>query len=95
MGYSLDQDQWETLERNKRDGRLCGMATGKGGCFTRATWKQTDEVWTYNIGEGESHLSEITLCGRHKMEPGYEGTNFRVLSVEKLPKIPVYSGPLQ
>lgn len=87
MGYSLSQEQFERLEANRRAGRQCAMATGRGGCFTRATWKETHESWPYAIGEGESKVSEMVFCGAHHNPEGYRGVNFVVRSVEKLPRM--------
>lgn len=84
MGYSISQEQHDKLERNRREGRLCAMSTGRGGCFTRATWRERWESWPYKIGEGHRLVSIMTHCGRHHLEPGYEGMNFRVLSVERI-----------
>lgn len=84
MGYSITEEQYQRLERNRREGRQCHMSTGRGGCFTRATVAQTSESWPYHIGEGERRVATTTFCKRHASEPGYEGVNFRVLSTERI-----------
>lgn len=85
MGYSISEETYQRLERNRREGRLCGGATRvRHGCVARATQQAIQETWTHKIGEGESHVSPLSLCARHarQVAPGYEGVNFRVLSVE-------------
>lgn len=82
MGYSITAEQAAKLAANRAAGRAC-----KGGhrdCAVRATRKVTSEAWTYKIGEGASHTSTLTLCGRHAKGyvAGFEGVNFRVVSVE-------------
>lgn len=86
MGYSITWEQHEKLEKNRRDGRLCQFSTGRGGCFTRATTKVTQDSWNYATEKdaGETpHVHVMTLCTRHAMPVGYEGMNFTVTATEK------------
>jgi hypothetical protein len=88
MGYDISQEQHDKLERNRREDRLCAVATGRGGCFNRATVKATEEAWVYEEDRlaGEPPvIRTMKLCTRHaKPEAGYlEGTNYRVISLEK------------
>ncbi len=88
MGYSITQEQWERLEALRRIGRRCAMNTGRGGCFATATYEEDHESWVYEIGEGRRDETTMVFCGRHRNEVGYEGRNFRVLAVRKLPRLP-------
>lgn len=83
MGYSISEEQHQRLEANRREGRTCHMSTGRGGCFTRATVKQTSESWPYKLEEGTSRIATMTFCKRHSSAPGFEGVNFRVLATER------------
>jgi hypothetical protein len=88
MGYSISQEQYEKLERHKREDRLCAMSTGRGGCFNRATVRQTVDSWYYAEDRANGvtpHRITQTVCSRHAktMPVGYDGTNFRVLSEER------------
>jgi hypothetical protein len=47
MGYSLSQTQVLTLEELSACGRRCAMATGRGGCFNRATVREWQLTWNY------------------------------------------------
>jgi hypothetical protein len=79
MGYSISQTKWERLERNRRDGRLCGGATSApGGCATRATVIHSELFWVHRIGEGEPRPITMRTCARHAMPVGYQGVNFRI-----------------
>lgn len=88
MGYDLSWEQGEKLERYRREGRLCAVSTGRGGCFNRATVRQTQESWYYEGDKLEGkppRAVEMTLCVRHARQypAGYEGVNFRVVAQER------------
>lgn len=83
MGYDISQEQYEKLERLRREGRQCAMSTGRGGCFNRATYREVHEHWTYHIDEGQRTERTMVFCGRHASLPGAQGVNYRVLSVER------------
>jgi len=85
MGYDISQARYEKLERNRRDGRLCGGATmARAGCSIRATVKLTEETWIYRVGEGTPRITTMTVCTRHARQTpvGFEGVNFRVTGME-------------
>jgi hypothetical protein len=83
MGYSITLEQANKLDKNRSEGRLCHMSTGRGGCFNRATVRETHESFMYALDEGDMTVSEMTLCGRHAMGVGTAGTNFRVVASER------------
>ena len=83
MGYSILKSTGDKLERNRREDRLC-RGTGRS-CVTRAKWRVTQEAWMYRIGEGASWTDDkLTVCNVHARDlyPGYQGVNFRVISVD-------------
>lgn len=82
MGYSIKSEMWEKLEKRRRDGELCqGPARS---CTTRAVVEITHESWTYQIGEGPSHVSAWRMCKRHAagFPAGFQGVNFKVTGVK-------------
>lgn len=84
MGHSITEATHQKIEKNRREGRLCGGATrSRSGCTTRATFVKTSEVWTYKIGEGEPQVLDMPVCKRHAAQTpvGYAGVNFRVTAV--------------
>lgn len=85
MGYSISAEQHDKLERNRRDGRLCWVATGRGGCFNRATIRLTLESWLTGqhraAGEPPT-IGTAVVCSRHARD-NREGTNFRVTGAER------------
>jgi hypothetical protein len=87
MGYSISQEQHEKLERNRAEGRLCCVSTGRGGCFNRATVRQTVESWYYEkdrLAGEPPHVDTQVICASHSRGGLYdEGTNFRVLAKER------------
>jgi hypothetical protein len=89
VGYSISMEQANKLERNRREGRLCAMSTGRGGCFTRATWVEKGDSWYYEedmVAGKEPHPLVHTVCAKHRMGAGYKGRNFVVHTSEKLPR---------
>lgn len=87
MGISITEAKAQKLDKNRREGRLCGGPTrSRAGCATRATWQLVEEVWTHNLGVGKSRVTILPVCKRHAMQlpAGYCGVNFRVLEVVKL-----------
>jgi hypothetical protein len=86
MGYSLSQEQYEKLQRNKAEGRLCCVSTGRGGCFTRATRRLTHESWPYESDRAAGKpptIGVVVACTRHSTPDWQEGLNFRTIKVEK------------
>lgn len=88
MGYSISQEKYEKLERNRREGRLCSMNNGRGGCSARATVRQHTLNWYYEeekLRGDPPREGTSVLCRRHanEMPPGYEGRNFTVVSEER------------
>jgi hypothetical protein len=86
MGYSLDQHQWEKLEHNKAEGRLCCVSTGHGGCFNRATRRLTQLTWPYESDRkaGKAPETHVAVaCTRHATPDWLEGLNFTTINVEK------------
>jgi hypothetical protein len=86
MGYSLSQEQWEKLEQNKREGRLCCVSTGRGGCFNRATRRLTQHSWPYEADRQAGKTPDLHVavaCARHATPDWQEGLNFTTLKVEK------------
>ena len=87
MGYSLSQEQWEKLESHRHEGRQCAMSTGRGGCFSRATYKVTSNSWVYESNKlsGDAPpVHTMVFCTKHTEPVGYEGGNFTVTAVEKI-----------
>lgn len=84
MSYDLTQEQYNRLARNRREGRVCATLTSGGGCFARGTWRETVEFWPYKIGMGKRQEVSWTHCSHHHLPVGYEGTNFRVLTSERI-----------
>ena len=85
MGYSISQDQHDKLEKHRREGRLCCVATGRGGCFNRATRRLTQDTWPYDRDRqaGKPPTRHVAVaCARHATPDWQEGTNFTTLSVE-------------
>jgi hypothetical protein len=83
MGYSISETQFQKLQRLEAEGRRCDMATGRGGCFRRAIYRQTQESWPYHLDEGARMEHTFTMCSTHALAEGSEGVNFRVLSLER------------
>jgi hypothetical protein len=84
MGYSMSNEQWEKLERLEQEGRRCSMATGRGGCFGRATVRETCERTGADAGRAGYHDNpdgtyDMVLCRRHALGTGYQGVNFQVV----------------
>jgi hypothetical protein len=87
MGFSITADKAAKLDRNRREGRLCGGPTrDRAGCASRATWQVVEEVWTHRLGVGRSRVNSLLMCKRHAMlfHSGYCGVNFRVIEIAKL-----------
>lgn len=86
MGYSLSQEQYEKLERNRQEGRLCSVSTGRGGCFSRATVRWTTNSWMYAEDRQAGKAPEVTtsvVCTRHNRDDWHHGTNYEVISTDK------------
>jgi hypothetical protein len=86
MGYSLSQEQYEKLEQNRREGRLCCVSTGRGGCFSRATRRLTHESWPYEQDRKDGKpptIGTVVACTRHATPAWQEGLNYRTTKVEK------------
>ncbi len=69
MGYDLSMEQVDKLARLDREGRRCAHATGRGGCFSRATIRQRVLCWKYaeDMAGGKPPARGITwvFCPRH------------------------------
>lgn len=89
MGYSISEEQYNKLEMLRRTGRLCAMATGRGGCFSKATVRVTTRDWYYpsdkDAGEPPKGEGVMTFCVRHAktLPVGLEGPNYTVLAQER------------
>lgn len=89
MGYSISQETYERIERNRREGRLC---RGGSRCSSRGTWWAFHETWVHKIGEGDSKLDMqgMPFCKKHLREfaphVGFEGVNYRVVRIKPIPK---------
>lgn len=83
MGYSISQRLHETIERLRRDGRLCaGPSRARWGCTRRSIIKVLVET---TLGGGRTQQNEMTMCDLHagQQPPGFVGANFRVLRHEE------------
>jgi hypothetical protein len=81
MGYSISEETYERIERNRREERLC---QGSTRCSTRATRIVTQRCWLYTIEEGPETLEDMKMCTRHAntLPVGFRGVNFIVTQVQ-------------
>lgn len=88
MGYSIDYETHEKLERNRAAGRLC--SGGHRYCTARATRKVFTDFWLtcedkaagkapYRTADDDSGM---TLCTRHARSLPVEGGNYTTRRVE-------------
>jgi hypothetical protein len=93
MGYSLSFEQVKKLEDLAAQGRRCAMATGRGGCFNRATVRELQLTWSYERDKVAfdqdpqtgpiPRLLTAVFCPRHSsIHYGGEGGNFRTIRRE-------------
>jgi hypothetical protein len=72
MGYDMSEAQYNRLERNRADGRMCAMSTGRGGCFNRANRMVVQEATNldtdgnpFDTMHPEGHVDTMPFCKRH------------------------------
>jgi hypothetical protein len=90
MGYSIDADTYDKLERNRREGREC--RGGSRYCTTRATRRVFMDTWMNESDKAAGEAPRIpadedkgmTLCTRHTNTLGIEGLNFTVRRIERI-----------
>jgi hypothetical protein len=87
MGYSISQDQHLRIEKNRREGRLCGGPSNHQ-CPVAATYTIAKDTFYYEGGvEVRKVHTETGMCTRHaRLFPvGYRGENFLVTAVWNTP----------